>query len=331
MKLFVLLFFFASLSSFAQTCYVDMMSSQRSVLRTYIGQGNCERELHECMRIIRQQPHLGGVSCMRQSGGRPFPPHPGPNPNPYPNPYPQPNPNPYPNPYPGPNPYPYPGERLPDEVLRMNEIEQASNFVLQDCHVISRVSGWANQLYVKGQFVGNFEVGRQDFELRRSIRDYQYRGQCLMKDVATLSVQFRPTLIQEALDQTLSRNCYIQSVNSVWYQLYVNNQFSGNFDQQSSSDQMKLKSEIAAKIMNGTCQERSYEERQLFQSPYLIEDFSRFQYRNCYIRMSVSGWAHQLYVNGSFKGNFDQSTQIQKLKSTLVELIMNGTCIRDRF
>lgn len=322
MKLFALLFFFASLSAFAQTCYVDMMSAQRSVIRTYIGQGTCERELHECMRTVRHQPHLGGVSCTRQSGGRPFP-----GPQPSPSPYPSPNPYPQPNPYP----YPYPGERFPDEVLRMNEIEQASNLVLQDCHVIPRVSGWANQLYVRGQFVGNFEVGRQDFELRRAIRDYQYRGQCQMKDARTLSVQFRPSLIQEALDQTLARNCYIQSANSSWYQLYVNNQFSGNFDQQSSFDQMKLKSELAAKIINGTCQERSYEERQLLQSPYLIEDFARFQYRNCHVRLGVSGWSHQLYVNGTFKGNFDQSTQIQKLKSTLVELIMNGTCIKDRF
>jgi len=318
MKLFALLFFFASLSAYAQTCYVDMMSAHRSVIRTYVGQGNCERELHECMRTIRHQPHLGGVSCTRQSARRPFP-------------GPQPRPQPGPNPYPYPQPNPYPGERFPEEVLRMNEIEQASSFVLQECHVLSRASGWSNQLYVRGHFVGNFEVGRQDFELRRTIRDYQYRGQCLMKDARTLSVQFRPSLIQEALDQTLSRNCYIQSANSIWYQLYVNKQFSGNFDQQSNSDLMKLKSELASKIISGACQERSYEERQLLQSPYLIEEFARFQYRNCHVRMSVSGWSHQLYVNGVFSGNFDQNTEIQKLKSTLVEFIMNGTCIRDRF
>jgi hypothetical protein len=323
MKLFALLFFFASLSAYAQTCYVDMMSAHRSVIRTYVGQGNCERELHECMRTIRHQPQLGGVNCTRQSGGRPFP-----GPRPGPNPYPYPQPNPYPQPQP--TPYPYPGERFPEEVLRMNEIEQASNFVLQDCHVLSRVSGWSNQLYVRGQFVGNFEVGRQDFELRRAIREYQYRGQCMMRDARTLSVQFRPSLIQEALDQTLSRNCYIQSGNFIWYQLYINKQFSGNFDQQSNSDLMKLKSELASKIISGACHERSYEERQILQSPYLIEDFSRFQYRNCHLRMHVSGWSHQLYVNGVFSGNFDQNTEIQKLKSTLVELIMNRTCIRDR-
>lgn len=325
MKLFALLTLATlSLPAFSQTCYVDMVDNYNRVVRTFTAYGeqnSCLEGMKECRKTIRLQPQLGGVDCIRATDTYPNPqPHPQPNPNPYPNP----NPNPYPNP--NPNPYPNPGG-IPDEVARMTEMDQAINYALHECHVVPRVSGWANQLYVRGQFVGNFEVGRQDMELRRSIRDYQSRGQCLLKQSRTLHIQFRQGLVQEAIDFQLSRNCHVVPRVSGWaHQLMIDGQFSGNFDVNSQSEQMKLKAALADNIVSGRCQERSYEEIRLLQDPYLIQDFANFQYRGCHVKLNVSGWANQLYVGSLHKGNFDKNSEVKKLQSALVALVIQGTC-----
>ncbi len=319
MKFFALLILATvSLPAFSQTCYVDMVDRYNRVVRSYTAYGeqsSCIEGMKQCRKAIRLEPHLGGVDCIRANDTQP---NPNPYPNPNPNPYPNPNPNPYPNPNPG---------NIPDEVARMTDLEQAINFALQDCHVLPRVSGWANQLYVRGQFSGNFEVGRQDMELRRAIRDQQARGQCLLKQSRTLHIQFRPNLIQQAIDFQLARNCHVLPRVSGWAnQLMVDGQFSGNFDVNSASDQSKLKSTLADHIVSGRCQERSYEEMRLLQDPYLIQDFANFQYRGCHVKMNVSGWANQLYVGSQFKGNFDKNSEVKKLQSALVDLVLNGTC-----
>ena len=92
------------------------------------------------------------------------------------------------------------------EVERMSDLKRAINFVFEDCYVISNVSGWANQLYVHGQFSGNYD-NHQEMELRRAIRDLQSSGR--WKDAETLTIQFSPSLIDEAIDYSLSRNCYV--------------------------------------------------------------------------------------------------------------------------
>lgn len=309
MKFFVLLTLVTlSLPAFSQTCYVDMVDRYQRVVRTYTGQGDqntCIEGMKECRKAIRLEPHLGGVDCIRAS-----------QPNPYPNP--NPNPNPYPNPQPGPIPY---------EVTRMTELEQAVNYALKECHVVPNVSGWANQLFVRGQFVGNFQTHSQDMELRRTIRDYQSRGQCLLKSGYTLNIQFKPTLIQEAIDYQLARNCHVLPRVSGWaHQLVVDGQFSGNFDVNSQSEQMKLKATLADMMTSGRCQARSYEEIRLLQDPYLIQDFANFQYRGCHVKLNVSGWANQLYVGNTFRGNFDRNSEVKKLQNALVDLVIKGTC-----
>lgn len=244
MRLFTLLALsIMSLPAFSQVCYVDMVDRYNRVVSTFTGYGDpgtCLEGMKECRKTIRLSPHLGGVDCIRATDQVPSP---QPNPNPYPNPNPRPNPNPYPNP--NPNPYPPQSGDL---------LELAINYSLRGCHVVPRVSGWANQLYVGGVFSGNFEVGSQDNELRRRIRDLQNRGQCLMKDAQSL---------------------------------------------------------------------------RLLQDPYLIQDFANYQYRNCYVKLNVSGWANQLYIRGVFSGNFDKNSEVKKLQAALVDRIMDGTCQYD--
>jgi hypothetical protein len=303
MKLFVFLTLAVlGLPAFSQTCYVDMVDGYNRVVRTFSSYGeqnSCIEGMKECRKTIRLQPQLGGVDCIRATDT---------------------NPNPYPNP-----------GGIPGEVARMTELDQAINYALEGCHVVPRVSGWANQLYVRGQFLGNFEVGRQDIELRRAIRDYQARGQCLLKQSRTLQIQFRPSLIQEAINFELARNCHVLPRVSGWAnQLMINGQFSGNFDVNNQSEQARLKSELADNIVSGRCQQRSYEEIRLLQDPYLIQDFANFQYRGCHVKLNVSGWANQLYVGNQFAGNFDRNTEVKKLQSALVDLVIRGTCRLDR-
>jgi hypothetical protein len=332
MKFFILLSFATlSFSAFAQTCEVDMVDRYNRVVRTFRAYGDpqtCIEGMKECRKSIRldysNDPHYpnGSLDCVRAGGNQPNPnPYPNPNPNPNPNPYPNPNPNPYPNP--NPNPYP----QIPDEVLRMNELEQAINFTLQNCHVLARVDGWANQLYVNGQFSGNYQAGAQDIELRRVIRDHQMRGNCMLKPGRELQIMFSPNLIQDAIDYTLARNCHVLPRVDGWAnQLYINGVFKGNYNASTPTDQAKLKAALANGIVTGQCQERSYEEKRLLQDPYLIQAFANFQYRGCHVRLNVDGWANQVYVANQFKGNYNRTTEVKKLQSALVALVVNGTC-----
>jgi glutaredoxin-related protein len=281
----------------------------------------CRENLKACGLAARKT----GYRCERVSLNSPVPPQYPQQPPQYPQQPPQ-----YPQQPPQyPNPPQYPGSRLPIEVERMSDFDRAINFVLQDCYVIPNVSGWANQLYVRGQFSGNFD-NSQEMQLRRAIRDLQSSGQCLMKDADTLSLQFDPNLINDAVDYSLSRNCYVLPNVSGWAnQLYVDGQFVGNFDARNENEQMKLRSSLASYLVSGKCVGRSNQERQLLHNPHLIQDFANYQYRGCYVKLGVSGWANQLYVNGQFNGNFDQNSEVQKLQKTLVDLVMNRTCVYD--
>lgn len=307
----------------ANICTVDMVDSYRRTIRTYTSYDapNCMEAMRDCRKEIRLEPGLGGVDCLRVTA------NPDPRPNPYPTPTPTPTPTPVPNPtpIPQPNPNPLPGN-LPTEVYQMGPIEQAAAYTLNGCHVLMNVEGWANQLYVNGQFAGNFKSGSEDARLSAEIRRRQYDGLCTLKRASVLQLQFSPTLIQEAVDRTLSRNCYVKPKVEGWAdQLYVNGQFSGNYSS-NYYDQMKLRAALASGLDSGTCIRRTYEELQIMNNPYLIQDFIEHRYRNCYVLPNVSGWANQLYVNGQFSGNFHKNTEVTQLKVVLAEKVMNGTC-----
>lgn len=90
MKLLTALFFASvSLSAFSQTCYVDLVNAQNRVIQSFIGQGHCIEELKHCRKLVRFEPQLGGVDCIKQTGGyaptpQPLPPRPQPQPQPQP-------------------------------------------------------------------------------------------------------------------------------------------------------------------------------------------------------------------------------------------------------
>lgn len=309
----------------AQQCLVDMVDNIGRVVQTISARGDansCMEGMKECRKAIRLSPHLGGVDCIRRTH------QPSPMPTMTMPPRPPGPPTPIPTMAPPMPPGPIGG--IPHVVARMDLLSQAIHFALQGCHVLPKVSGWANQLYIRDVFSGNFQVGTDDMHLMRTIRDYQLQGYCLLKPVYTLQLQFERNIIQEAISHRLSRNCHVLPKVSGWAnQLYVNGNFSGNFDINIPSDQFKLAGVLANHVANGTCMTRSLEELRLLEDRYLIQDFANFQYRGCHVKLNVSGWANQLYIRNVFSGNFDKNTEVVKLQAKLIDYIMNGSCIYD--
>lgn len=133
-----------------------------------------------------------------------------------------------------------------------------------------------------------------------------------------------PPLVQDAADGLIN-GCTVKLNVSGWAnQIYVDDQFAGNF--QNGSEDLHLARTIDNYIYSGRCSYKSAYEINLIRSPYLVQDFVDHQYRNCYVKLNVSGWANQIYINGNFSGNYDSRTEEMKLRSALVNYIMNGTC-----
>ncbi len=286
----------------AQECEAQLIDQYNRVVQVFRG-SSCKENLKAC----RLAEHKTGLSCQRIGENQP----------PYSD-----------GPQPGQHNDGYVEAGLPYEVQRMNNLEMAINLVLEDCYVLPNVSGWANQLYVRGKFAGNFQAGQDDMKLQRAIRDNQEQGVCQMKKTEELKLMFMPSLLDEAMDYTLSRNCYVLPEVSGWAnQLYVNEKFAGNFDVNNENEQIKLKATLAQLLMEGQCQRRSRQEMNLLNDPYLISDFANYHFRGCLVKLNVSGWANQVFVGNTFKGNFNAQTEVSKLKNYLVALVLNGTCV----
>lgn len=107
-------------------------------------------------------------------------------------------------------------------------------------------------------------------------------------------------------------------------QLFVNGAFSGNFEM--GYDDLRLASALDSYLYQGVCRRISTYEMQVRSNPYLIEDFASGRSRNCHVRLNVAGWANQLYVNGNFEGNFDNRTEVERLRQVIADQILNGRC-----
>lgn len=140
--------------------------------------------------------------------------------------------------------------------------------------------------------------------------------------------QHRPaplmSLIQQAANGMIA-GCEVRLRVSGWAnQLSVQGVFSGNFE--AGSEDVLLAQAIDARIYRGVCRQRSPAELGIIGNPNLIEDFAQGMSRNCFVKMNVSGWANQLYINGAFNGNFDCVSERQRLHNTLADLVLTGRC-----
>lgn len=219
-------------------------------------------------------------------------------------------------------------------VNQMDYKEQAANRLFENLYVKEKVSGWADQLYINGNFAGNYNTNDHSaqMELKRKIRDlsqYQYP----LKQLQELRIILKtfPNRKQQIVAKHFE-NCSMKLNVSGWAtQLYINGNFSGNYNESTKDGLISLKSKVAEIIANGTCRKKSKQEIDIMESSYLIEDMVNRQYRNCYVKPYVSGWAHQLYIRGSFSGNYNIKTSEGEtdLRSLIAAKIMDGVCIYD--
>jgi glutaredoxin-related protein len=142
---------------------------------------------------------------------------------------------------------------------------QTNNRIIQDfingasrnCTVTPYVNGEFHQVYVSGQFRGNYDIrfNSQLKELKRVLNNYVRNGSCQLNRVGGVRTQYDPA--QEALQDLMNGqyvNCYIKAnVNGQYDQVYVNGQFRGNYDTSISSERFKLK-EVALNLQrSGVC------------------------------------------------------------------------------
>lgn len=227
-------------------CIVELQDYYGRSIRTY--RDYVCREAQKACGYDRRISGRTDAQCVvvYDDADRPIP-----NPNPYPNPNPNPFPNPNPNPFPNPNPNPYPGQ----DWQRMSVIDQAANFIFEGCYVLKDVSGWANQLFVRNVFSGNFDTNHGDYELSRRLEDLIYNRTCVYKSQQEINLMFSPNLIFDFANGNRYRNCYVKTRvpgNGGYYnQIYVNGVFRGNYLEYQ--DDKLLRSELARIVMNGTC------------------------------------------------------------------------------
>lgn len=211
----------------------------------------------------------------------------------------------------------------------MDLVDQASSRLFEGLYVKRYVDGWADQLYVNGYFKGNFTSDyASQATLKRTIRDLTY-SQHPLKSEAKLNIILKRPMLLTKLASYQFEGCYIKENVDGWAdQLYVNGYFKGNFSTSDRTAEVELRSMLADYITNRTCKLKSRDVLEIMNSPYLLEDMARRQYRNCYVNLNVDGWATQLYINGYFKGNYKLSDagEKSKLLSTITDNIVNGTC-----
>ena len=126
-----------------------------------------------------------------------------------------------------------------------------------------------------------------------------------------------------------------RNVQGYYFQLYVHNQFKGNYDKNDYYQMEQLRSKLR-RMTNGyqhPLKSRSELRRllNLSNNRTLIQDFTNGLYRNCYVKPYVDGRYHQVYVNGRFKGNFDitYGNGRRDLEESLRNLVSRGSCYRN--
>ncbi len=214
-------------------------------------------------------------------------------------------------------------------IFEMDLIERMDKRAYENCHVELNVSGWANQIYVDGDFKGNFHKNSEVAKFKRALKNYIDKGICQLKSIPELELLFSPDLINQYINHEI-KGCYVIPKVSGWaHQIYIKGKFAGNFNISNENELSGLKSRLAAYIDNGSCEFKSYETIRLMNSPELLYDFANHNFKGCHVELNVSGWANQIYINGSFSGNYHKSTEVQKFRSRLADLVESGRCIYD--
>jgi hypothetical protein len=194
-------------------------------------------------------------------------------------------------------------------------IKRASNNEFAGCHVLLNVEGY-KQLYVGGSFKGNYVNRRDDSKLEKKLEALIEDGYCREKEYTGGS-----SIVLKA-SKGYYIGCSVKLNVEGYNQVYVSGSFSGNYI--IKNQDVALENKIQSLIDNGSCREQSYA------GGYkLIEEVLNNELVDCKIKTNVEGYL-QLYIRGSFSGNYVINKQENVLESRLSSLIDSGTC-RYRF
>lgn len=216
----------------------------------------------------------------------------------------------------------------------MDIIDQAYYRVYAGIYLFKNIAGYAHQLYVNGRFRGNFNSSDEYEmnELRRKIADHVRSGEHPLLGINTLRIMLGDEKIVDAFVDHNYRECYVRPNVAGWaHQLYINGRFRGNFDMKDGNDVMKIKSLLAVNIEDGNCKAKpSHIIAQLYDFQ-LLDEMANHQFKYCHVKPFVAGWAHQLYIQGRFRGNYDITDHFEKMQlmSKIVENIENKNCLYD--
>lgn len=291
MKLLLIFTTFLSFNSLAQSsCQVDLKRVETGIIIKSFQGDRCKKAFKQCSRLKRDIP---GTFCERNHNAG--------------------------------------TSNIMNRVLEMDIIERMDKRAYKNCYVELNVSNWANQIYVDGDFRGNFHKNNELGRFKRALKNYVDNGSCRLKSISELELLFSPRIdLLEKYTNYEIQGCYVLPYVSGWaHQIYVNGKFGGNFNISNSTELSGLKSRLASYIDTGACQFKSQRTIRLMNSPELVRDFVNRDYKGCHVKLNVSGWANQIYVNGVFGGNFHKSTEVQKLRSRLADLVETGKCIYD--
>jgi hypothetical protein len=131
-------------------------------------------------------------------------------------------------------------------IQAMDITQQVSLDLYQNLSLRTNVQGTYSQLYVYGQFKGNYD--ERDYyqmeqlrsKLRRLTNGYQHPLKPLSELRRLLNISNNGNLIQD-FTNGIYRNCYVNPyVDGRYHQVYVNGQFKGTYDNSYGSGRRDL-------------------------------------------------------------------------------------------
>jgi hypothetical protein len=151
------------------------------------------------------------------------------------------------------------GGDIYSRIQSMNIVDQVSLELYQGLSIKRNVQGTYSQLYVYGQFKGNYN--ENDFyqmeqlrsKLRRMTNGYKHPLKSNRELRRLLNLSNNRTLIQDFTDG-FYRNCYVTPyVDGRYHQVYVNGRFKGNFDISFGNGRRDLEDSLRRLVSRGTC------------------------------------------------------------------------------
>lgn len=182
-------------------------------------------------------------------------------------------------------------------------IRDAADGKIEGCVVSLWVEGWANQLYVRGVFSGNFDENASS-QLAAQIGSHIQTGRCRFIG----SPSALPAEIQSAFRGEFPLIEVKLWVEGWANQLFVNGAFKGNFPENQNQN-------LVDSI-------RFYDIRRL---PWMIRESEQGNIDGCKVEYLVEGWANQLFVRGQFAGNFPME-QTADLENAINHHLNTGRC-----